>query len=326
MFYLDCFTELDKNFPVNSYYDEDPEKLAKAGAELLKIKNDINKNELIGRTLEEITRYYVEKTLKLTNGSREDASSILGIGERTIYRYIQSWKDQPIKPVEQPKISDIVEIRISKETKGNGTMFELFTDRARKVVQYAREEAYKQNFEYAGTEHILIGLLREPNGVGHHVLESLDISIGRIHCEIEKIVQRGPDFEVDRDKVVFTPRSKKVFEYAVDEARILGHKYVGTEHLLLGLLREKESISAQILLNLGVNINNTRTAVRELLGCKEQYQFEKVYSNSSELYNVLNGQREHIALFDKTNNKISAPQAVDLDELNKIIDVCREMK
>jgi DNA-binding NtrC family response regulator len=118
MFYLDCFIESDKNFPVNSYYDEDPEKLAKAGAELLKVKNDIDKDELIGRTLEEITHYYVEKTLKLTNGSREDASRILGIGERTIYRYIQSWKDRPMSIEPRPNISGIVEIRISKETRG----------------------------------------------------------------------------------------------------------------------------------------------------------------------------------------------------------------
>jgi len=118
MFYLDCFIESDKNFPVNSYCDEDPEKLAKVGAALLKIENNIGINELIGHPLEEIIRYYVEETLKLTNDSREEAARILGIGERTIYRYIQAWKDQPMKPIKKKNISGIAEIRISKETKG----------------------------------------------------------------------------------------------------------------------------------------------------------------------------------------------------------------
>lgn len=208
-------------------------------------------------------------------------------------------------------------------------MFELFTDRARKVVQYAREDSYKRNFEYVGTESILIGLLREPNGVAHHVLESLDVSIGRIHVEIEKIVHRGPDdFEVDRDKIPFSPRTKKLFEYAIDEAKILGHKYIGTEHLLLGLLQEKESIAAQILLNLGINIKTTRTAVLELLGFNaERYQFDKVYSNVGELYNVLkvyaNGDKEHLASFDNTTNKLCVPKAVGLDELSQIINACK---
>lgn len=205
-------------------------------------------------------------------------------------------------------------------------MFELFTDRARKVVQYAREDAYKKNFEYVGTESILIGLLREPNGVAHHVLESLDVSIGRIHVEIEKIVQTGPDFEVDRDRISFSPRAKKLFEYAIDEAKSLGHKCIGTEHLLLGLLQEKGSIAAQILLNLGININTTRTAVLELLNA-ERYQFDKVYSNVGELYNVLkvyaNGDKEHLAFFDNTTNKLCVPNAVGLDELSQIINACK---
>jgi len=208
-------------------------------------------------------------------------------------------------------------------------MFELFTDRARKVVQYAKEDAYKRNFEYVGTECILIGLLREPNGVANHVLESLDVSIGRIHLEIEKIVQTGPDYEVDRDKIPFSPRAKKLFEYSKDEAKTLKHKYIGTEHLLLGLLREEESIAAQILLNLGVNVKATRKAVMELLGHPDmdRYQFDKVYSNEGELYNVLklygNGDKEHIAFFDNTTKKLCVPKAVELDELAEVINACK---
>ena len=143
-------------------------------------------------------------------------------------------------------------------------MFEMFTDRARKVVQYAKESAYQHNFEYAGTEHILIGLLREPDGVAHHVLESLNVSIGRIHTEIEKIMVKS-DSEVDRNKVIFSQRANKVINNAIDEANLLGHKYVGTEHLLLGLLKDEESVAAQILLNLEVNVKDTRVAVLDLL-------------------------------------------------------------
>lgn len=209
-------------------------------------------------------------------------------------------------------------------------MFELFTDRARKVVQYAREDAYKRNHEYVGTESILVGLLREPNGVAHHVLESLEVSIGRIHLEIEKIVQTGPDFEVDRDKIPFSPRAKKCFEYAVDEAKILGHKYIGTEHLLLGLLKEEESIASQILLNLGVNVKATRKAVMELLGVNDVYQFDKVYSNEGELYNVLkvypNGDKEHVAFYDRATQKLCVPKAVKIDELKEVINACKGMK
>jgi ATP-dependent Clp protease ATP-binding subunit ClpA len=207
-------------------------------------------------------------------------------------------------------------------------MFELFTDRAKKVVQYAREDSKKRNFEYVGTESLLIGLLREPNGVAHHVLESLDVSIGRIHIEIEKIVQAGPDYEVG-DRVPFSPRAKKMFEYAEDEAKSLDHRYIGTEHLLLGLLREEESVAAQILLNLGINVKATRTAVLELLGVPdlERYQFDKVYSNVGELYNVLrvcpNGDKEHIAFYDSIAKKLCVPKAVELDELVEVINACK---
>jgi ATP-dependent Clp protease ATP-binding subunit ClpA len=209
-------------------------------------------------------------------------------------------------------------------------MFELFTDRARKVVTLAREEAFKFNFEYVGTEHILAGLLKENTGVAHHVLEALGISIGKIHLEIEKIVQPPGDVEVDRERLAFSPRARNVFTYAVDEAKLLGHTYIGTEHILLGLLREDSSTAGQILLNLGINLKETRAAVLELLGfTDERYEFEQVYSNGGDLYNVVkilsNGVKEHMAFYDNKNKKISVPKAVDLDDLGKIINAIRNL-
>lgn len=143
-------------------------------------------------------------------------------------------------------------------------MFERFTDRARKTTLYAKQEAIKLNHEYIGTEHILLGLIKESSGVAHNVLSQLDCNIHKVYLEIEKIVQRGPDTEVTNP--VWNPRSKKVFEYATDEAKRLNHNYVGTEHLLLGLIREQEGIAAQILLNFGLTLDQIRLEVLQLLG------------------------------------------------------------
>src|SRR5713226_6607329 len=118
-------------------------------------------------------------------------------------------------------------------------MYERFTDRARKVMQLANQEAQRFNHEYIGTEHILLGLIAEGAGVAANVLKNLDIDLRKIRQEIKKIVQPGPD-AVRTRKVPPTPRAKKVIEYSSEEARNLTHNYVGTEHLLLGLLREKE--------------------------------------------------------------------------------------
>src|SRR5216683_7976200 len=119
------------------------------------------------------------------------------------------------------------------------TMYERFTDRARKVMILANEEAQRFNHEYIGTEHILLGLVKEGAGVAANVLKNLDIDLRKIRLEVEKIVQSGPDM-VTMGKLPQTPRAKKVIEYSIEEARNLNHNYVGTEHLLLGLLREQE--------------------------------------------------------------------------------------
>ncbi|MEZ6046037.1 MAG: ATP-dependent Clp protease ATP-binding subunit [Planctomycetaceae bacterium] len=144
-------------------------------------------------------------------------------------------------------------------------MYERFTDRARKVMQLANQEAQRFNHEYIGTEHILLGLVKEGSGVAANVLKNLDADLRKIRLEVEKIVQSGPDM-VTMGKLPQTPRAKKVIEYAMEEARNLNHNYVGTEHLLLGLLREQEGVAAQVLMNLGLKLEDVREEVLNLLG------------------------------------------------------------
>ena len=144
-------------------------------------------------------------------------------------------------------------------------MYERFTDRARKVMQLANQEAQRFNHEYIGTEHVLLGLVKEGSGVAANVLKNLDVDLRRIRNEVEKIVQSGPD-TVTMGKLPQTPRAKKVIEYAMEEARNLNHNYVGTEHLLLGLLREQEGVAAQVLMNLGLKLEDVREEVLNLLG------------------------------------------------------------
>jgi ATP-dependent Clp protease ATP-binding subunit ClpC len=144
-------------------------------------------------------------------------------------------------------------------------VYERFTDRARKVMQLANQEAQRFNHEYIGTEHILLGLVKEGSGVAANVLKNLDIDLRKIRQEVEKIVQRGPE-AVLMGRLPQTPRSKKVIEYSIEEASSLNHNYVGTEHLLLGLLREEEGVAAQVLMNLGLRREAVRQEVLNLLG------------------------------------------------------------
>jgi len=144
-------------------------------------------------------------------------------------------------------------------------MFNRFTERARKVIILAKEEARRFNHDYIGTEHILLGLIREGEGVASTVLQKLNLSLENIRLEIEKLVQPGPTTQIIGD-IPFTPRAKKALELAAEEARSLGHNYIGTEHLLLGLIREGEGIASQVLLNLGLELNTVRSEVMELLG------------------------------------------------------------
>jgi hypothetical protein len=144
-------------------------------------------------------------------------------------------------------------------------MYERFTDRARKVMQLANQEAMRFNHEYIGTEHILLGLVKEGSGVAANVLKNLDVDLRTIRREVEKIVQYGPDM-VTMGKLPQTPRARKVIERAIEEARNLNHNYVGTEHLLLGLLGDGDCAAGQVLLSLGLRLEEVRRAVQMLLG------------------------------------------------------------
>jgi ATP-dependent Clp protease ATP-binding subunit ClpC len=129
----------------------------------------------------------------------------------------------------------------------------------------ANQEAQRFNHEYIGTEHILLGLVKEGSGVGATVLKNMEVDIKKLRLEVEKLVKSGPDM-VTMGKLPQTPRAKKVIEYAIEEARALNHNYVGTEHILLGLLRETEGIAAQVLMNLGLKLDDVRQEVLNLLG------------------------------------------------------------
>ena len=142
-------------------------------------------------------------------------------------------------------------------------MFERFTERARQVVVLAQDEARALKHNYIGTEHILLGLLREEEGLAARVLESLDITVEEVRAQVARIVGQGD--EVTTGQIPFTPRAKKVLELALRESRALGHQYIGTEHILLGLVRENDGVAARILLDLGVDAETVREAVGRLL-------------------------------------------------------------
>ena len=147
--------------------------------------------------------------------------------------------------------------------------YERFTDRARKVQQLANQEAQRFNHEYIGTEHILLGLVKEGNGVAASVLKNLGVDLRKIRLEVEKLVRSGPDL-VTMGRLPLTPRAKKVIEYSMEEARTLNHNYVGTEHILLGLLREQEGVAAQVLMNLGLKLEEVRGEVLNILGQNDE--------------------------------------------------------
>ncbi len=140
-----------------------------------------------------------------------------------------------------------------------------FTERAQRVILIAQEEAKRLNHDYVGTEHILLGLIALGEGVAAQVLANLGVDLRRVRSEIEKIVGTGDNVML-LGEIPFTPRAKKVLEYAVEEAQHMGHSYVGTEHLLLGLIREEEGVAARVLENLGLRLEVVREEVLNLLG------------------------------------------------------------
>src|SRR5437868_12293557 len=147
-----------------------------------------------------------------------------------------------------------------------------FTERVRKVLAMAREEAARLHHEYVGTEHILLGLIREGEGVAATVLQNLSVELDDIQQKIEETVKKGKAGQTTGPDLPYTSRAKKVLELAMSEARELNHSYVGTEHLLLGLLREEKGIAAQVLTDAGVNLDAARAETLRILGTEMPQQ------------------------------------------------------
>jgi hypothetical protein len=147
--------------------------------------------------------------------------------------------------------------------RGGMDRFDRFTDRARKVLTLSQDEAQRFNHNYIGTEHLLLGLVREEEGVAARVLAGMNVELGKVRTVVEFIIGRG-DTPVGGE-VGLTPRAKRVMELAIDEARGLGHNHIGTEHLLLGLVREGEGIAAGVLESLGVNLDRARHEVLRVI-------------------------------------------------------------
>ena len=143
-------------------------------------------------------------------------------------------------------------------------MFERFTEKAIKVIMLAQEEARRLGHNFVGTEQILLGLIGEGTGIAAKTLKSMGVNLKDARIEVEKIIGRGSGFVAV--EIPFTPRAKRVLELSWDEARQLGHNYIGTEHLLLGLIREGEGVAARVLENLGVDLTKVRQHIVRLLG------------------------------------------------------------
>ncbi len=171
-------------------------------------------------------------------------------------------------------------------------MYERFTDRARKVMALANQEAQRFNHEYIRTEHILLGLVKEGTGVGANVLKNLDVDLWKVRLEVEKLVKSGPDM-ITLGKLPQTPLVKRAIEYAIEEAKALHHNYVGTEHLLLGLLHEQGGVAAQVLENLGLKLEEVREEIVRLIGeCTKpdnSRRIEKIHAGMKEFKKTAKG-------------------------------------
>ena len=203
-------------------------------------------------------------------------------------------------------------------------MFERFTDRARRVVVLAQEEARMLNHNYIGTEHILLGLIHEGEGVAAKALESLGISLDAVRQQVEEIIGQGQ--QTPSGHIPFTPRAKKVLELTRREAEQLGHNYIGTEHILLGLIREGNGVAAQVLVMLGADLNRVRLTVIQLLHGHPAKEPVSTRSAAQELRLPPGLQ----ARLDEVEQRLAAieqrlgtgPDTSDLDE--QIAQVCRE--
>src|SRR5947207_15209439 len=180
-------------------------------------------------------------------------------------------------------------------------MFERFTDRARRVAVLAQEEARMLNHNYIGTEHILLGLIHEGEGVAAKALESLGISQEAVRQQVEEIIGQGQ--QAPSGHIPFTPRAKKVLELSLREALQLGHNYIGTEHILLGLIREGEGGAAQVLVKLGADLNRVRQQVIQLL---HGYQGKEPAGEGDGSAGGRPGKRERARLMDDARRRIAA--------------------
>jgi ATP-dependent Clp protease ATP-binding subunit ClpC len=209
-------------------------------------------------------------------------------------------------------------------------MFERFTDRAQQVMVLAQEEARMLNHDYIGTEHLLLGLIHEGQGIAAKTLEPLDISLEAVRQQVEEIIGRGK--QPPPGHLSLTPRAKKVLQLARREALQLGHGYIGTEHLLLGLIREGEGVAAQVLANLGADLNRVRQQVIYLLhGYQEDPRLARAALHSGK---AGRGKRKLLApildRLDSMEARLSAierrvgtgPDVRDLDQ--EIAQVCRD--
>jgi hypothetical protein len=207
-------------------------------------------------------------------------------------------------------------------------MFERFTDRSRRVVVLAQEEARMLNHNYIGTEHILLGLIRESDGLAARALESLEISLGAVRQQVEEIIGQGQ--EAPTGPVPFTPRAKKVLALSLRESLQLGHNYIGTEHILLGLIREGDGVAAQVLVRLGADLNRVRQQVIQLL---HGYSVQDVESAGSRLGGRAPADLpdDALARFDALDKRLTALERwvsmqPDLEDLDRQIAQVRHEK
>src|SRR2546425_1106411 len=191
-------------------------------------------------------------------------------------------------------------------------MFKRFTERARRVIILAREEAERHHHEYLGTEHILLGMLKDGGGIAITVLQKAGLSIDQIRMEVERHLPRNANALIVGE-IPFTPKAKKVLEYGVEEARLMGHNYIGTEHLLLGLLKEKEGIAAKVLNALGIRLVETREKILNLLQepstkTKQKSKTPGLYEFARDLTEIV--QAENVMIFiDELHTLVGAGAA-----------------
>lgn len=194
-------------------------------------------------------------------------------------------------------------------------MYERFTDRARKVMQFSNQEAQRFNHEYIATEHVLLGLIKEGSGIAANVLRLMNVDLTILRNEMMKHVQPGPDM-ITMGKLPFTPRVKKIVEHAINEAHNLGHNYVGTEHLLLGVLGEPDGTAFKMLTGLGITADEVRAAVRHMMKGEPQSESGAVIGLAKFVANVEEIKR--LATDDQ-------PGMTSVDRLAKIAALAKEI-